>query len=181
MFKLIGKLIKWSVIVVVAVTVVIEFWPKDENKIANCIATNGEQYCDIFGNELDKAKVDAQIAKEKADKEAELQRQSEQEEQRIAEEQQRIADSQEKRRKGFHCLSAWDGSHRGVVKFAKTQLRDPKSFEHDSTSVWPVDANGNHQLVMQYRAKNGFGGMSSGVVKAEFSNDTCGAIVKSID
>ncbi|MDC1446415.1 hypothetical protein N8344_00420 [bacterium] len=174
MFKLIGKLIKWSVIVAVVGTVVIAIWPKDENKIANCIATNGEQYCDMFGTELDKQTVDAKIAKEKAEKDAELQRQREQEE-------QRIADSQEKRRKGFHCLSAWDGSHRGVVKFAKTQLRDPKSFEHDSTSVWPVDANGNHQLVMQYRAKNGFGGMSSGVVKAEFSNDTCGAIVKSID
>jgi len=145
MFKLIGKLIKWSIYVSVGCTILLVGLgmsidtPVDTNKVTK--------------NEVKVETVS----------------------------QEEIALKNEEKRKGFHCLSAWNGSHRGVVKFTKKQLRDPKSFEHDKTLVWPVDVNGNHQLVMQYRAKNGFGGMTSGVVKAEFSNDTCSAIVKSID
>ena len=90
-------------------------------------------------------------------------------------------EAEEEVRKGFHCLSDWNGSHSAVVKFTKEQLRDPKSFEHDKTLVWPVSSDGTHQLVMQYRAKNGFGGMTAGVVKAFYSNSDCKATIKSID
>ena len=64
------------------------------------------------------------------------------------------------RRKGFHCLSAWDGSHRGVKQYVENNMRDPDSFEHIETSITPVDQAGKHTLLMKYRARNGFGGMN---------------------
>jgi hypothetical protein len=66
----------------------------------------------------------------------------------------------EDRRKGFHCLSAWDGSHSGLVEQVKASLRDPASFEHDETSITPVSEKGVHVITMKYRARNGFGGMN---------------------
>lgn len=64
----------------------------------------------------------------------------------------------EERRKGFHCLSAWDGSHAALVDVVTKSLRDPDSFEHDETRITPVDAKGEHSVIMTFRAKNGFGG-----------------------
>ncbi len=79
-----------------------------------------------------------------------------------------------KEQAGFHCLSGWDGRHVRLVEKFKTTLRDPSSFEHDKTIIAPVDENGKHELMMRYRAKNGFGGMALGHVKAEVDNRTCG-------
>ena len=78
----------------------------------------------------------------------------------------------EKERKGFHCLSAWDGSIRSVVRNVKYRMKDPKSFEHIETRITPV-SNGQHTAVMTYRGRNGFGGM---VVETEYttvSNSSC--------
>jgi len=138
MFKLIGKLIKWSIYIGVGSALLLFVL------IDTPVETVSQE----------------EITKEKllVEKEAE-----------------------EEVRKGFHCLSDWNGSHSAVVKFTKEQLRDPKSFEHDKTLVWPVSSDGTHQLVMQYRAKNGFGGMTAGVVKAFYSNSDCKATIKSID
>lgn len=79
-----------------------------------------------------------------------------------------------KEKAGRHCLSGWDGRHVRLVEKFKTTLRDPSSFEHDKTIIAPVDDNGKHELMMRYRAKNGFGGMALGHVKAEVDNQTCG-------
>ena len=67
----------------------------------------------------------------------------------------------EDRRKGFHCLSMWDGSHRGFVNAVKERMNDPDSFEHDSTKVTPVGVvkPGRHSIVMEFRGRNAFGGM----------------------
>lgn len=80
----------------------------------------------------------------------------------------------EDRRKGFHCLSGWDGSHREVVDQVKEQLRDPSSFEHDGTRITPVK-NRKHTLIMNYRARNGFGGMNVATAMASVDNATCDA------
>jgi hypothetical protein len=93
------------------------------------------------------------------------------EEKRIADAKQSAEEAEEKR-KGFHCLSGWDGSHRAIVKATKKQLKDPKSFEHIATRVTAVK-DFKHMLYMDYRAKNGFGGMSVGTVIATYSNALC--------
>lgn len=80
---------------------------------------------------------------------------------------------------GFHCLSAWDGAHTDVVRYVKNQLRDPSSFEHIGTKITPVNDKGEHVLIMQYRAKNGFGGMVPGIVTAKISNSSCSATIVS--
>lgn len=90
------------------------------------------------------------------------------------------ADSAEDRSKGFHCLSGWDGSHRGFVDAVKRQLRDPESFEHDETRVTPV-VDGQHTILMTFRSRNGFGGMNVGTAIGTYSNATCQATVVGIE
>jgi hypothetical protein len=79
----------------------------------------------------------------------------------------------ENRRKGFHCLSSWDGSLTALVDTVKESLREPSSFEHIDTRITPVDKKGNHMLLMKYRARNGFGGMNVGQVAAIVKNSDC--------
>lgn len=79
----------------------------------------------------------------------------------------------EKRKAGFHCLSAWDGSHRDLVRALKLTLRDPDSFEHIATKITPVNDKGEHGLMMNYRARNGFGGMNVGSLLANVKNSDC--------
>lgn len=80
---------------------------------------------------------------------------------------------QERRKAGFHCLSAWDGSHRELVRTLKDTLRDPDSFEHIETKITPVNDKGMHVLMMRYRARNGFGGMNLGSLMATVNNSDC--------
>lgn len=87
-----------------------------------------------------------------------------------------IAADAEQRQKGFHCLSQWDGSNRSTVQQIKDGLRNPDSFEHVETRITPVDeAAGDHQLVMTYRAQNGFGGMNVEKAYARIDSSTCEA------
>lgn len=87
----------------------------------------------------------------------------------------------EDRRKGFHCLSGWDGSHTAVKSSIKEKMRDPSSFEHIETKITPIDEKGNHVLYMKYRAKNGFGGMNVATAKAVIDNSSCKATILSIE
>jgi hypothetical protein len=98
-------------------------------------------------------------------------------------EQQKAADasaSAEDKRKGFHCLSAWDGSNRSLVEQVKAGLRDPSSFEHDETRITP-EKNGKHTVFMRYRARNGFGGMNVATAAAQVDHVTCDATLLSND
>ena len=83
----------------------------------------------------------------------------------------------EERKKGWHCLSAWNGSHHDVVRQLKRFLRDPDSFEHMDTHTSWVNDDGEHTLTMKYRSRNGFGGMVLGRVQATVDNETCEAIL----
>lgn len=109
------------------------------------------------------------------------------EQQRAAEraEQERLAEEarqeQELRRKGFHCLSGWDGSHTTFKRAVREAMRNPSSFEHVETRITPVDENGQHTLIMTYRAENGFGGMNVGEARAIIQNDTCNATILTIE
>ena len=103
------------------------------------------------------------IAKEKADAE----------EKKRQEKAVRLAQKAEDKRKGFHCLSAWDGSHREIVRDVKRLLNDPDSFEHDQTLVSPMSKEGTHNLTMHFRAKNAFAGYVRGTARATYTNAGC--------
>ncbi len=91
------------------------------------------------------------------------------------------AELAETKRKGFHCLSAWDGTHRGTVATVKASLRDPDSFEHIESKITPISATGTHNLIMSYRARNGFGGMNVATALAEINSETCVETLISIE
>ena len=93
----------------------------------------------------------------------------------------KIAAEAERKRKGFHCLSSWNGAHTGVKDYVEKNMRDPDSFEHIETRITPVDKNGEHTLVMKYRAKNGFGGMATGVALAKVASAGCYATITSLN
>ena len=80
---------------------------------------------------------------------------------------------EENRRKGFHCLSPWDGSSAELIAQVKAQLRDPDSFEAIETKIAPRDENGMHAVAMTYRARNGFGGMNVETAMGTIVNETC--------
>ncbi len=99
--------------------------------------------------------------------------QAQRETERQAERERKAQQEIKEKRKGFHCLSDWDGSHDGVVRFVKARLRDPDSFEHIETRISAVDENGQHTLIMQYRAANGFGGINLESALATIDNADC--------
>ena len=85
------------------------------------------------------------------------------------------------RQKGFHCLSAWDGHHTGFERLIREQLKDPESMETDQTWISPVNAEGNHRITMEYRARNSFGGVVEARATGLVDNETCEAVVLSIE
>ena len=87
----------------------------------------------------------------------------------------------EDKRKGFHCLSPWDGNHNGLEALIRAELKDPNSMETIETRITPVDANGSHRVILEYRARNSFGGMAQGVALGSVDNDTCRAVLLSIE
>lgn len=92
-----------------------------------------------------------------------------------------LAEKAENKRKGFHCLSGWDGSHRLFKKEVESQMRDPDSFEHISTRVSPISPKGTHIAIMKYRARNGFGGMTNETAVGGYFNDGCMHWIDSIN
>ncbi len=64
----------------------------------------------------------------------------------------------EERRKGFHCLSQWDGNHDGLEALIRDRLNDPGSMETIVTRIAPADAQGDHRIQLEFTAKNALGG-----------------------
>lgn len=87
----------------------------------------------------------------------------------------------EEKRKGFHCLSPWDGNHDGMEVLIKAQLKDPDSMETIETRMTPVDANGAHQVSLKYRARNSFGGMVVSQARGSVDNATCRATLLTVE
>ena len=73
----------------------------------------------------------------------------------------------------FHCVSSWDGSLFELVSEVKENLREPDSFEHMETRITKVDDEGIQEIIMRYRARNGFGGFSIEAVRGRFRNSDC--------
>lgn len=67
------------------------------------------------------------------------------------------------------CLSAWDGSHPGMVRATKDMMNDPKSFEHVETRY--IDRGDEIDLVMTFTGKNAFGGTIKQVVSETIDKD----------
>jgi hypothetical protein len=66
-------------------------------------------------------------------------------------------------------FSSWDGSHRGVEKYIKNQMNNPKSYEHVETSFTDY---GNYLLVFtKFRGENAFGGTVTNTIKAKVDTD----------
>jgi hypothetical protein len=89
---------------------------------------------------------------------------------------EQLAADAEKKQNGFHCLSTWDGSSRELYDAVKATLRDPSSMEHVETRIAPVAANGTHLITMQFRAKNGFGGMNVSKAVGRLRNSDCNIV-----
>ncbi|KQZ56275.1 hypothetical protein ASD54_25370 [Rhizobium sp. Root149] len=110
-------------------------------------------------------KAEAERVRREREVEAREREIKDRQEQKVKEAQQKAA--------GYHCLSAWNSSNPILIQAVKGSLRDPESFQHVSTSVMPVDPSGQHSITMQYRARNGFGGMNVGYVVGKFRNSDC--------
>ncbi len=118
------------------------------------------------------ARMERYAAEERA---AEKERESEIRAEAAAEAQE-TAEEAEERRRGYHCLSAWDGSNRSMVEQVEGGLREPDSFEHIETRIYPDD-DGEHGAWMTYRARNGFGGMNVERIYGRIDHESCEARV----
>jgi len=87
----------------------------------------------------------------------------------------------EDRRKGFHCLSAWDGNHDGLEALIRDRLNDPDSMETTKTEIAPVDEDGDHLIRLTFTAKNAFGGRVRNVAYGWVDHDTCKATLIGIE
>ncbi|MGI1669984.1 MAG: hypothetical protein K6L74_06610 [Neptuniibacter sp.] len=66
-------------------------------------------------------------------------------------------------------FSSWDGSHRNLEQRVKANLHDPSSYKHDETVFWDQE---DHIIVsMSYQAKNAYGALVKGHVKAKVNMD----------
>ncbi|ESY70019.1 hypothetical protein X742_05780 [Mesorhizobium sp. LNHC232B00] len=80
---------------------------------------------------------------------------------------------QEERKDGSQCFSAWDGSSRELVRLVTERLRDPESFQHSETKTSEPDKSGHRTVLMEYRAKNGFGGYNVGYATGSLNISDC--------
>ena len=90
------------------------------------------------------------------------------------------AEDKENRRKGFHCLSTWDGNHDGMNELIKAELNDPGSLEVHTTRIAPVEG-GVHAVKVDFSAKNAFGGMVRNEATGFIDHDTCEATLWGIN
>ena len=95
------------------------------------------------------------------------------------ERQARAAEKAEDRRKGHHCLSAWDGNHDGLEELIRAQLDDPGSMETTRTLTGP-NKDGKHEIRTFFTAKNVFGGRVRLIGVGEYRNDNCRAMLRRI-
>ena len=89
--------------------------------------------------------------------------------------------AKEEEQKGFHCLSAWDGNHDNFEELVKVNLKDPNSMETYETRISPVNAQGKHTILMDYGARNSFGGMVRSTARGTVDNETCKATLLNVE
>ncbi|MER9859140.1 MULTISPECIES: hypothetical protein [unclassified Mesorhizobium] len=74
---------------------------------------------------------------------------------------------------GLQCFSGWDGSSGELVRMVTGRLRDPDSFQHSETKTSKPDKSGHPTVLMEYRAKNGFGGYTVGYATGSLNISDC--------
>ena len=75
--------------------------------------------------------------------------------------------SKEEERKALigKSFSDWDGSHIKLEEYIKSNMNDPKSYEHIETKYWDYD---NYLIVQtSFRGKNAFGALVRNQIKAK--------------
>lgn len=74
---------------------------------------------------------------------------------------------------GFHCLNYYSGALTDLEDAVKSSLRDPSSYEHISTRVTPIRGDKTHAVLVEYRARNGFGGYAIARAAGRYANSDC--------
>ena len=83
----------------------------------------------------------------------------------IVKETKKLIEKEAKRKKLIEeQFSAWDGSHKGLTRMLKKNMRNPDSYEHIETTY--RDDGKSLLIKTSYRGQNGFGGMTIGNVTA---------------
>ncbi|MCP5381357.1 MAG: zinc ribbon domain-containing protein [Kordiimonadaceae bacterium] len=77
-----------------------------------------------------------------------------------------VALEAERRKNGYYCVEGMGGPNMDVYSTVKANLREPDSFEHVKTEMWPDEETGLLILHMRYKGRNGFGGVSIENVEA---------------
>ena len=97
--------------------------------------------------------------------------------------EEQAVEQAENMRKGFHCLSDWDGNHDGLERLVRDRLNDPDSMETDTTRILPSGSWGDddHAVSMDFRARNAFGGMIRNTGSGWVDHETCEATLLLID
>ncbi len=80
-----------------------------------------------------------------------------------------------KKKKGLHCLGKWDGSIKSLSLAVRDSIREPASFEHIRTGIWPAK-KGMHKAEMVFRARNRLGGTDIVTVIARINTEDCSVI-----
>ncbi len=136
----------------------------------------------------ERAKHDAELEEKRSERQLQAAERELRAKERVAERDRRRAaqsEHEEARRstqealdkqRGFHCLSTWNGSHIRLVQAVKRELDDPRSFKHDRTRVTAADEDGQHRLVMRFRASNEYGALVLHEVEAVYRNRDCSVV-----
>lgn len=82
---------------------------------------------------------------------------------------------------GDHCLSRWSGNHDEFERLIKHQLNDPESMKTHSTKISPAPFAGEHTIIVDFSAKNGFGGRVRSQARGTVSVIGCEATLTGID
>ena len=168
MFRLIGKLIKWSLVALVALVAFGMYVSSTDPEgvarraaVAECKDTHGKIYCDKEGNVLDKATVDAEIA---AKAEAKRVRMQEAAERKAAEAAQEAAAKIERDRK-FTLQTVGRRTCEGLIRAsAKRPNEVDFAFFGAEDRVWEnfnasADLSTRYMLNTKGEMMNGFGMM----------------------
>lgn len=93
-------------------------------------------------------------------------------EQRLTDAKAAIEEASTTQQKLERCFSSWGHRLSALENPVKDSLHNPKAFEHVETDLIVPDADGRN-VVMRFRAENGFGAIRTGSVRAKLYAEDC--------
>ena len=157
-----GRMLIWSIAIAVAVV------------FSSIIVGKTVSYYQLPLAERLEIEEQREVARE-AEAEERAAKRAERAAEKAERERQKASRQLARRHRGFHCLSAWNGSNRATIIVVKETALDPDSFQHVRTTILPND-RGWHQLHMIYRANNAFGALIVAAVRSDVHHETCRAV-----